>query len=186
MEYAVDLEFDRDVCHIRQVMSHVVSTLSWRKELEEVYHDVAWIIIAHNIWWNRLKDHQPEDDHLKGLKLPKQQYHDYSYKQYPINGQRYPLFTLFCLVDTIEPLKRKVHLEKINIEVFRGHIYLQVNKRRSKGKYVKAILAANDWLMPVRLLFDEIIDIECPKKYIEGSAGRRFTSITGKTPKRNS
>lgn len=175
------LEFDRDICETREIMSHFDISLSWRKELEEVYHDVAWIIIAHNIWWNRLNDNRTKiEGHLKGLKLPSQKYNDGSYKHYPIDRCRFPLFTLFCLVDTIEPLKRHIHMDKINIDIFRGHIYLQVYKRRVKSKYVGGIIEANKWLMPISLLFDSIIDIECPKIYKQGCAGIGYFSVAGK------
>lgn len=174
------LEFDRDLCYIREAMSQVDNSLSWSKALEEVYHDVAWIIIAHNIWWNRVDYEHPRiEGALSGLNISGSKKEDGSYKTYPINRQKYSLFTLFCLVDTIEPLKRHISLNQINIDVFKGHIYLQVDGI-SENKYVKDIEEANSWLMPIKLIFDNVLDIECPKIASWGVAGYHGeTSIVG-------
>lgn len=158
------LEFDRSLCNIRRFMAQNESTLSWDEGLEKVYHDVAWIIIAHNIWWNRLDNNQrKQNGSLSGLNISGSKNKDGSYKSYPISRYKYPLFTLFCLVDQIEPLKRHVFLNDISIDIFGGHIYLQV-KSHNKNEYVSGIQDANSWLMPIKLLFGEILDIECPKR----------------------
>lgn len=157
------LKFDEEICRIRKTMSQSDNQLLWDERLEDVYHDVAWIIIAHNIWWNRVDDEHPKiDGLLSGLNISSSKNEDGSYKTYPINRQKYSLFTLFCLVDTIEPLKRHIPLNKINIDVFKGHIYLQV-EGLEESKYVKDIESANSWLMPIKLLFGNILDIECSK-----------------------
>lgn len=177
------LEFDRDICNIREAMSRIDNNLSWDKRLEDVYHDVAWIIIAHNIWWNRVDIQHPKiEGSLSALNLSGTKNEDGSYKTYPINRQLFPLFTLFCLVDTIEPLKRHIPLNDVNIDIFGGHIYLQV-LNYIQSRYVIDIRGANTWLMPIKLLFDEVIDIECPKfsSFYVASSNRYFSAISKKT-----
>lgn len=157
------LEFDRDICGIRREMSTIDRSLSWDERLEEVYHDVSWIIIAHNMWLRRRdgSDGAPYEGVLKCLNIPAEKSEDDSYRSYPINIRRYPLFTLFSLIDTIEPQKRGYSLDKIDIEIFRNHIYLNILEQ--KTDYICGVVDANKWLLPIKLLFGHIIDIECRK-----------------------
>ncbi len=48
------LAFDKDMCEIRRLKEGTNDMgLSWRVELEDLYHYIAWIILAHNIWMIR-------------------------------------------------------------------------------------------------------------------------------------
>lgn len=101
---------------------HIKNVLRWGKELIAIYNMAAWVIICHNLWPSMMKGYE------KGKKY--------------ISLTENPLLFLFCLVDTIDPVKfvsknRKdtsfecVDLLKdlgisINIDDLGTHIIIQV------------------------------------------------------------
>lgn len=131
--------------------------LNWDPLLDEVYHHVAWIIMSHNIWWKR--DTYPERNlreyHIAGLDnlvLSSRKLKSGVYNWYPIRYCIHPLFFLFCLVDSIEPIKRLQTLQGINFHTERNRI--TINAELALDTYSdylrKDIAGMNDWLLHVK------------------------------------
>ena len=69
------LKFYEDMCNIRKKKAETQTPnkhLSWSEDLEEVYHSVAWVIMAHNIWY--LRDGECDENELKKYKSKKLDY----------------------------------------------------------------------------------------------------------------
>ena len=76
--------------------------LCYEKKLDLVYNYSAWIILAHNIWFTNTSEKALTERYnqagLGELVLKE--------NEYKIALQKHPFLFLFCLVDTIEPIKR--------------------------------------------------------------------------------
>ncbi len=100
------LIFDESICRIREFQeNNKKSKLDWRKSLEELYHYVAWIIMAHNIWLIRDNDKCVEKYKENGLEqlILSSQLGKNGQSEYKFKFSEYPLLTFFCIIDTIEP-----------------------------------------------------------------------------------
>lgn len=143
------LKFDKEICDIRRFQEHDdKSKLNWREELEELYHYVAWIILAHNIWMIREDDENVcnyRKDNLNELILSSGKNVNGKYKEYRVHFKDYPLFTFFCLIDTIEPTKAVSCLSDIDIKLEGKKIIVKSND----ASYRKKVADLNDWLLPV-------------------------------------
>ena len=143
------LKFDKDVCNIRRFQEHDDSSeLGWRKELDELYHYVAWIILAHNIWMIRDNDEHVSkfrENNLNELVLSSEKNTNGRYREYRVHFKDYPLFTFFCLIDTIEPTKAVSCLSDIDIKLEGKKIIIKSND----ASYRKKVADLNDWLLPV-------------------------------------
>ena len=64
---------------------------------------------------------------------------------YKIKFDEYPLFFLFCLIDTIEPSKKTTIFSKVNIKFANRRIEISTKDK----EYAKAILGLDDWLVPI-------------------------------------
>lgn len=141
------LIFDKDICKIRGFKEEYSnSDWGWKKELEELYHYVAWIIMSHNIWMKRENDNNIDEyrgNNLDQLILSSRM-NDDRYVDYKIVFGEYPLFMFFCIIDTIEPLKTSSCLSEIDIELKKGKIIVKSNDNR----YRKKVLGLNEWLAP--------------------------------------
>ena len=144
------LTFDKDICQIREIQENYDTNLNWKKELEELYHYVAWIILSHNIWMIRNEDKNREtiekyfNRNLQDLIMSANKRKDGIYEEYKIRFEEYPLFTMFCIVDTIEPIKSSSCLSNIDIQVKSGNIIINSND----NEYCKKVMGLNDWLTP--------------------------------------
>ncbi|WP_338236780.1 hypothetical protein [Persicobacter diffluens] len=67
-------------------------SLFWQKELNEQYAKASQVVATHNIWFNN-----PDYNKENGL--------DDLNKQENVRFDDYPLYVLFCIVDTIDPVK---------------------------------------------------------------------------------
>lgn len=142
------LNFDKDICDIRRFQEHNDSKLSWREELEELYHYVAWIILAHNIWMIREDNTNGQKYKSNGLNeiiLSSEKDDKGFYKDYKIKFCEFPLFTFFCIVDTIEPTKSTSCLSEVDIKLNKDTIIIESND----SLYRQKVLGLNDWLTPV-------------------------------------
>lgn len=120
----------------------------WDDKLDEVYHYVAWIIACHNIWFIRTEDGEKIQEYRqKGLSklILSTEKENGHYKEYPISFQKYPLFTLFCLVDTIEPIKSTSAFSEIDIQIENEKIIISSNDTN----YMRRVKGLNDWLLIV-------------------------------------
>ena len=142
------LIFDKEICDIRRYQcDYSSSKLDWKEELEELYHYVAWIILSHNIWMIR-DDNKKIGEYkkagLNNLILSSEKNDNDQYIDYRIRFYDYPLFTFFCIIDTIEPLKSTSCLSNVDIVLNSGKITIKSND----CDYLRKIKGLNDWLMP--------------------------------------
>jgi len=142
------LTFDRDITEIRRFQENTSSELDWREELEELYHYVAWIITSHNIWMIRGDSSDVEmykKNNLNDLILSSQKDKQGQYLEYKFRYDDYPLFSLFCIIDTIEPLKLDFWPFKVDIRLEEGKMIIKSNNR----EYLDRVSGLKDWLCPV-------------------------------------
>lgn len=141
--------FDRDICEIRSYQECSDSKLNWSKELEELYHYVAWIILSHNIWMIRKADKEKvkiyEENHLDALILSSEKDNKGEYIDYKIKLNKHPLFSLFCVIDAIEPTKSSSCLTNIDIKLTKDKIIIDSND----SLYQDKVYSLNEWLTPV-------------------------------------
>lgn len=149
------LIFDRDICEIRRFQEYSDSDLGWKNVLEELYHYVAWIIMSHNIWLKRDTDNDIDEyrsNNLDQLILSSTVTSYNRYVDYRIAFDEYPLFSFFCIIDTIEPLKTSSCLSEIDIDLKNSMIIIKSND----SGYCNKVLGLNEWLMPTIKHDDEI------------------------------
>lgn len=153
------LTFDDNVCRIREEQEENDSDLDWRKDLDELYHYVAWIIMSHNIWLKRDNANAKElekyrNNHLDKLILASTKDENNRYTDYLMNFNEYPFFTFFCIVDTIEPLKTSSCLSEIDIDLKKDKIIIKSNDSLFRNK----VLGLNEWLLPT-ITIDDVITL---------------------------
>ena len=148
---------DKVLCETRASRCYLYKDpLNWDPLLDEVYHHVAWIIMSHNIWWKR--DTDPERNlheyHIAGLDslvLSSSKLRSGVYNWYPIRYCFHPLFFLFCLVDSIEPIKRLQTLRGIKFQTERNRIKISIESVLDNyTDYLrKDVAGMNDWLLHI-------------------------------------
>jgi hypothetical protein len=148
---------DKVLCETRASRCYLYEDpLNWDPLLDEVYHHVAWIIMSHNIWWKR--DIDPERNlheyHIAGLDrlvLSSSKLKSGVYNCYPIRYCFHPLFFLFCLVDSIEPIKRLQTLRGIKFQIERNRIKISIESVLDNyADYLrKDVAGMNDWLLHI-------------------------------------
>lgn len=104
----------------------------------EIYAQVANAIIAHNIWIDTLNNYKQ----FAKIGIAKRD---------KINFEQDPLCFILCLADTLEPLKRCIHLECVKLSALpneRGiSIVLEMDDCCSGyNQYVNGIKNLGDWL----------------------------------------
>ncbi len=142
--------FDCDICAIREKKNtpYSDSELDWRVELEELYHYVAWIILAHNIWL--IRDNDPkikEYSNLQELIMSSEKNELDQYVEYKFKHKDYPLFSLFCIVDAIEFKKKNYDVTDVDVQLFKNKIVV----RSRNEKYLKEVFELNEWFAPVEM-----------------------------------
>jgi len=156
------LMFDKVLCETRANRYYLGgSPLNWDPGLDEVYHHVAWMIMSHNIWWKR--DTYPMEElreyrvaGLSNLILHSKKLKSDVYSWYPIRYGFHPIFFLFCLVDTIEPIKRLNTLEGINLRTRNNRISISIDLKTDAyiGYLEKDVVGMKEWLLHVR--YDQV------------------------------
>lgn len=146
------LKFDEDICKIRNFQEYSLSTeLSWRKELDLLYHYVAWIILAHNIWLVRDDNKYAQKyrtNALQELILSSEKDDNGKYLNYKFSFDEYPLFAFFCIIDTIEPTKITCTLSTVDIKLGKGgDIIVKSNDKN----YLEKVNSLNEWLVPTTM-----------------------------------
>lgn len=133
------------------------SKLCWEKALENIYNIASWIIMCHNIWLVNNKKKRDVDIFIE-YKLYKLTYDDGEYK---INLKDSPLFFFFCLIDTIEPIKRVKEtslLEKTYISIEDNQITIHSDIKCGCGdRYMQDIENVGNWLTKIRKEENKII-----------------------------
>lgn len=100
----------RDLCAIRRL--HYKNELQkveegwWKPELEKIFKLASSIVLCHNIFLPNCKDYPKYEAFGLGiLKELAEKIECNGYQEYPFKMEDYPIFFLFGLVDTIEPIK---------------------------------------------------------------------------------
>lgn len=152
------LMFDKVLCETRANRQFLSGNpLNWDPRLDEVYHHVAWMIMSHNIWWKR--DTEPVDKikeyrvaGLSNLILSSKKLKSGVYSWYPIRYGFHPIFFLFCLVDSIEPIKRLLTLRGVQLTTERNRINLKIESDSEiyTNYLQRDIIGMDDWLIHVQ------------------------------------
>lgn len=157
-----------DLCEIQKKKEKEISGLNWENDrLMRKYKYASSIIFAHNIWFAK---NTVDIENYKIAKLDDLILID---NQYKIEFKKHPIFFLFCLIDTIEPIKvlkdmsiiddikislksegdRKIEIE-INCENIRNDVL--------KKEYLDKIKSLENWLTPVKICQNTaLITINC-------------------------
>lgn len=138
-----------ELCKIRRNKKNRDFTLNWDDNLEKIYNYAAWIILAHNIFFpsKKIEKDTYKKNGLKSLILDK-------HNKHPISLKEHPMLYLFCLVDTIEPIK--VFKDKNKLD----NLYLSISEKELKVRskircgchdiYFSKVESLKDWLTPVK------------------------------------
>jgi hypothetical protein len=121
--------------------------LCWEKELERIYNVASWIVMCHNIWFVQEKKKRCESEIYKKFNLHQLLLNE---KEYKIKMRNHSLFFFFCLIDTIEPIKRVKDyslLDQIDISFGEKEIIITSNLKCGCGdNYLKDVSDLKDWL----------------------------------------
>lgn len=139
--------------------------LCWDKFLIEIYNFASWIILAHNIWYANCnhQDKVAEYNYYKLNKLIR------ANDEYKIKFEEYPMLFLFCLIDSIEFLKKIKNialLGKIELGIENGdnekcRIVVKPNLTCAcNEKVLGSIKDLNTWLTTTTEVEDKAIKID--------------------------
>lgn len=99
-----------DLCNIRRKHykkeEEKVQKGYWKKDLEKIFQLASSIVLCHNVFLPKIKDLKKVRKYEKyGLDELVRLAENVENGQYPYKMEDYPIFFLFCLVDSIEPIK---------------------------------------------------------------------------------
>lgn len=151
-----------DLCAIQERKKMQRSNKSWWKdELKVIFNLAAWVVACHNIWSTQEDSDNVKTYRGKNLEALILERDNEGKLQYLIKLEQHPLLFLFCLVDTIEPIKIVEDvslLDKIRSEIADEGISLEIELICGcRTRLLKNIRSLNDWLT---------------KTEIEGNIGR--------------
>lgn len=141
----------KSLCDIRskQEEEHKLNRygdLFWEKELERIYNVTSWIVMCHNIWFYH-KGNKYEREIYKAYHLDKLLLEE---REYKIKMKEHSLFFFFCLIDTIEPIKKVKDpslLEKIDISYGEKEIIITSKLKCGCGDiYLRDVSGLDGWL----------------------------------------
>lgn len=98
----------RDLCKIRREHTNGAKkeTGFWKDDLEKIFQLASSIVLCHNVFLPDIKDLKKVRKYEKyGLDELIRLAENVENGQYPYKMEDYPIFFLFCLVDSIEPIK---------------------------------------------------------------------------------
>ena len=138
-----------DLCSLREEKEGTDRKHYWGKLLENDFCIASWTIACHNIYFINKSDRNIHC--YRHFKLDKLVYNDQS-RAIQIN--KAPFLFLFCLVDSIEPLKKVFDIKKlkdISLDFDKGSITLGYDKLCPVvyEDYKRTILNLNDWLTDI-------------------------------------
>lgn len=158
---AAGVIFYKELCSIRR-SGERISNLYYGEDLEEQLYVIGRIILVHNIWFcsNRKKRKVKEytNNGIESLILETNTKGTPS--NYPIVFEDYPLLFLFCLIDSIEPLKATNILSEIDIQCTENSIKIITND----DVYIKKLLSLRKWLTRVIKRGNNVIEIMLSNK----------------------
>lgn len=140
------LRFFKEICNLREQMDDDNDKEHhWDKELVNDYACAAWIIACHNIFTTKVGSEYEccyKHFHLDNLIT----------SEHLIRIDNHPILFLFCLVDSIEPIKTFgdcSYFDKVTMHInTHDQIELELDKLPNgiKSKMIKIGLGLNDWL----------------------------------------
>ena len=140
------LRFFKEICDLREQMDDGNDTEHhWNEELVNDYACAAWIIACHNIF--TIKEGSEYEYCYKHFHLD-----NLITSEHVIKIENHPILFLFCLVDSIEPIKTFgdcSYFDKITMHINPyDQIELDLDKLPNgiKRKMIKIGLDLNDWL----------------------------------------
>lgn len=116
----------------------------WKIGLNDIYHEVAYIIACHNIWFAN-----PFYGHAKQIK----EYTQHNLKSlflntvYQVPPNQDPILFLLLLADSIEPIKHRMQ-KALEVEL-NGHLIIRLHK--CNKKYDEKLQSLAEWLCPVEI-----------------------------------
>lgn len=138
----------------------------WKKDLEKIFQLASSIVLCHNVFL---------PDNLKDMELIRR-YQKYGLDeliglaenvekgQYPFMMEDYPIFFLFCLVDSIEPIKvvKDVdHLHNIFWDIQKDSITISTNLTCGcKDRILHNASSLKDWLCQTEINKDGSVTIK--------------------------
>lgn len=146
------MQLYHDLCDIRQKKhdanhNNAVENGFWRPSLEKIFAYAASVVICHNIFFATNQE-DAKKYRMFGLSSLIN-----TEKKYNITLQDYPVFFLFCLVDTLEPIKVVKDVEllsKILYDISSDKITCQIDlKCGCKDRLIKNIRELDTWLCHV-------------------------------------
>lgn len=138
-----------DLCELRKEKEAFGDGRYWKKTLENDFRIASWIVACHNIFFIKGTDRNvPCYKHFQLDKLI------YSNQSREIQFNKNALFFLFCLVDSIEPLKKVFDIKQLKNIIIRfedDSIILGYNKLCPVlfEDYKRTVLSLDDWLTDV-------------------------------------
>ena len=144
------------MCELREKKEKENSDLYWGKEMVKIYACAAWIILCHNIFYIKREDEN------------KCCYEHYKLDSFVVDSvsrnilwKKHSLLFLFCLIDTIEPIKVSKNtdiLDKVKVEYNSSMIKLDFSAlgNNDKIKYLNKINDLNNWLIDARTTKDVV------------------------------
>lgn len=139
----------KSLCNIRNEQEKNAwknDNICWEKALEHIYNITSWVVLCHNIWFVQ-KDEKCNCELYEKFNLNSLVLENGKYK---IKIDKHPLFFFFCLIDTIEPIKKVKDpslLEQIDITVGKKEIVISSNlKCGYSDRYLKGVSGLNGWL----------------------------------------
>ena len=144
------LKIYTDLCDLREEKEKVDTSHYWGKELEKDFAIISWIIACHNIFFIDENDINFKCYTCKKLDKFIRKESD----SYPISIKAHPIFFLFCLVDSIEPIKVFDNIDALeNIHCDIASMKFDFSKICfDKGvEYENKVLGLKKWLVNVSI-----------------------------------
>lgn len=133
--------------------------LLWNKKLINIYRYSSWVILSHNIFFipkgdedeNIYKAHNLAELILDQDEAPK------------IKLTKHSFLYLFCLVDTLDPIKifnSFEELNKVSFDVVENMIILEVSDDKLRAKYFEKVNTLKPWLIPAIKIVKNRLEIK--------------------------
>lgn len=133
--------------------------LLWNQKLINIYRYSSWVILSHNIFFI-VKGHEDEniykENNLDKLILDQNE-------APKIKLTKHSFLHLFCLVDTLDPIKTFDSFENLNnviLEIEENKITLEVVDNNLREKYFGKVNTLKQWLIPDITLINNKLEIK--------------------------
>jgi len=131
------------------------SKLFWsQKMLDKVHKPIAWIIVAHNVWYKNRNYGNVEEYEKANLE-------NLIIDEPIVKLDKYPLYFLLCLVDSIDPVKYMNEKNETNILSILNNTILLIKKNGNiKIKFINDLQKYNIEYKDILFSLAEWLDLE--------------------------